>query len=194
MSDESFLFRWRAAVLSGDCDLSANARLVALAVSMRMNSEGGSAFPGGTELVERTGLSLRTIRRSEVEAVAKGWLVVIERGGSLRGGQRKATHYMAQLSPTGATQSPVSEGHRCHTRHGPVPNATGTGVTVAHQEVINSYMKKTAFSAREFVDKYGDVNFEQTFAERLGWPGAPEDSDATLALWRELHPQPKEIP
>lgn len=181
---DSVLFRWREAVLSAECDLSANARLVVLAVSMRMNSEGASAFPGGSELVERTGLSLRTVRRAEAEAVAKGWLVVVERGGAYRGGQRKATHYRAGLSTTSATQSPVSESHRCQTRQRPVPNATSTGVTVAHQEVINSYMKKTLAPA-EFVDKYGNVNFEQTFVERLGWPGAPDDHDVTLALWRD---------
>ena len=187
-NEVSFLFRWREAVLSRECDLSANARLVVLAVSMRMNSEGGSAFPGGTELVERTGLSLRTIRRAEVEAVAKGWLVVVERGGSARGGQRKATHYQAQLSPTGATQSPVSESHRCQTGQRPVPNATRTGVTVAHQEVKNSYIKKQGISPRAFVDKYGDVKFEATFVDRLSWECAPEDHTATLDLWRELHP------
>lgn len=158
MADElSFLFRWRAAVLSKDCDLSSTARLVGIAVSMRMNSDGASAFPGGTELAERTGLSLRTIRRAEEELVSSAWLTLIEQGGSRRGSRRKANHYAASFPTTDDTETPVTsdtdtpvESHRCQIRQGPVTKTTRTGVTAAHQEVQELVHKQVTAVEAEF--------------------------------------------
>ena len=171
MADElSFLFRWRAAILSDECTLSPNGRLVALAVSMHMNSDGGSAFPGGTVLKQRTGLSLRTIRRAEAELEESGWLVVVEHGGAPCGSRRKATHYAADFPTTGVRESLVSQSHRCQIGQGPVPNRTRTGVTVAHQEVKNSYIEdaaaKTDLSPEEFAAERPDTRYPSTVYDR----------------------------
>lgn len=189
MADElSFLFRWRAAILSGQCALSPNARLVALAVSMRMNSDGGSAFPGGAELTLRTGLSLRTIRRAEAEIEESGWMVLIERGGSRCGSRRKANHWSATFPTTDATESPVSESHRCQPGQGPVPNATATGVTVAHQEVKNSYMKKSPGGDKRFPQSLLVLRHEESALHEVMrlYPDDPDRQTAAMAAWHSV--------
>jgi len=67
-------FTYRDAIFASN--LSANARLVALAISYHYNwKEGNKAFPSIQSLIKETGLSKATIHRSKNELVSQGYLV-----------------------------------------------------------------------------------------------------------------------
>lgn len=200
MADElSFLFRWRAEVLSKDCDLSSTGRLVALAISMRMNSDGGSAFPGGTEISDRTALSLRTIRRAEVELVSSGWLMVIEQGGSRRGSRRQANHYAASFPTTDDTESLVTDDteslvngtgdkqdtDRCQNGHGPVSERHS-------KKFKNSNINKPAPAVDKFPPSLLVLRHEESALHEVMtlYPDDPDRQAAAMDAWHKAQPQP----
>lgn len=96
------LFTWRSAI--ADSDLPPTTRHCLLALSTYMNERGGSAFPGASLLAHDTGLHLRTVRGALSDAVARGWLEVVEKGGAPKDGPRRASVYRACV-PANVTES-----------------------------------------------------------------------------------------
>ena len=185
--DASRLFLWRKAIASKECELSSTARLVAFTVSLKMNRDGGSAYPGGTWLAEATALSVRSVRRALADLESSGWLVVVKRGGSPRSGERMATEYRANI-PTGDTVTPVTQSHQCHSVHRPVTETTVTGDTESPQDVKKTREKSGAkLSTIEFVRQAGGCQHEQTFVERLEEYFVEEaDRLEALEIWRRV--------
>jgi hypothetical protein len=97
----SRVFAWRRAICTSD--LPPTARHVALTLSLYMNGQGGSAFPGAPRLAKETGLSVRAVRQQLRGLSRGGWLCVDSRGG----GRGHATEYVAAL-PKGAPRSPIT--------------------------------------------------------------------------------------
>jgi hypothetical protein len=57
----------------------------------------GRAHPGATKQASETGFHPKSIRDINTRLVTKRYLVVIEHGGSKRGGKRIANHYLPSL-------------------------------------------------------------------------------------------------
>jgi hypothetical protein len=89
------LLDWRSALC--DSDLSATQRHVCLTLSLYMSARGDSAFPGSTRLAHDTNLHVTTVKDALRASVDKGWLVVLQKGGSPTGGKRIATVYKANV-------------------------------------------------------------------------------------------------
>ena len=71
-------FEYQDAILASD--LSANAKLTALAISYHYNwKEATESFPSISTLVARTSLSRATIHRAKIELISRGFLVSTRR-------------------------------------------------------------------------------------------------------------------
>jgi len=180
---------WRDSIANSE--LPSTARLVALTLSLWMNTDGSNARPGGETLRKASGLkSLRSVRSALTELVEAGFLSVTEKGGSPRGKARTASVYDAAFpSTTGAPDAPVQpvqEMHRCISRKGPVHLTTPTGAPDAPQEKEKRNSKEARpLSAAEFVRTAGGCQHEETFVERAGEYFTDESDRAeALELWR----------
>lgn len=89
------LFTWRSAI--AESDLPPTTRHVLLTLSTYMNERGGSAYPGSTRLARDSGLHVDTVKEHLRRARDAGWLNVVAPGGSIAGGVRLATEYVAAL-------------------------------------------------------------------------------------------------
>jgi DNA-binding transcriptional MocR family regulator len=130
------LFRWRESLCASE--LSATRRLVALVLSMHMNAVGGSCFPGIATIARETGLGRRTVIRALQDLQTSGYLTVVERGGTARSGKPKSNSYQARVPSTGATQTPVSLGHRSTSDTLLVSQTTPTGAVTTPEVVKRS--------------------------------------------------------
>lgn len=177
---------WRDSIANSD--LPSTARLVALTLSLWMNTDGTNARPGGVTLQKASGLkSLRSVRSALTELVEAGFLNVTEKGGSPRGKARTASVYDAAYpSTTGAPVAPVQEMHRCISRQGPVHLTTPTGAPDAPQEKEKRNSKEARrLSVAEFVRTAGGCQHEDTFVERAGEYFTDEaDRAEALERWR----------
>jgi hypothetical protein len=154
--ERPFLFAWQRAI--ADSALPALTRHVALTLSLYMDADGGSAFPGARRLADDTGQSLRWVRPRLVELVDAGWLDVVERGG-LRGEQRRANRYQARIPDPGHTVTGDTPSRVTH-RHG-YPGHTVTGTSDApspHHSIDQPIDQHT--SARSY-----EADFDRTWAE-----------------------------
>lgn len=91
----SLLFDWREAIITS-LGLTAPEKLVALALSCRMNQDGGSCFPSMKTLAVYTSMSADGVSRIIARLEGAGWLAVERTTG-------KRNQYVATL-PTGAIQ------------------------------------------------------------------------------------------
>lgn len=89
------LFTWRSAI--SESALPPTCRHVLLALSLYMNEKGGSAYPGSARLAHDTGLNQRTVKTQMGHAEKCGWIRVVQRGGSTKGGKRLASEYVAHI-------------------------------------------------------------------------------------------------
>lgn len=128
------VFRWRDAVLSKDCRLPSTARLVAVALSMYMDSDSlGNAFPGPAALAARTGLSPSTVKAQLAVLVREGWIEQTRRGGTDPGSSRRlASVYRGLPRPSGA---PVRQKDGVGGGRAPVREAAGTRPAEGHHLV-----------------------------------------------------------
>jgi hypothetical protein len=74
------IHEFRAAILSPSGPDAALARLVAIALTMDMNSRSLESFAGAERIAERAGLSERATRTYLTELVRQGWIVERTRG------------------------------------------------------------------------------------------------------------------
>jgi hypothetical protein len=117
------LFTWRSAIC--DSNLTPTERHVALTLALHMNERGGSAFPGAPRLARETGLHLTTVKNALGRLVEAGWLEIVARGGSPRGGRRSAHQYEARIPVAYDDRSPHTTGRderddRSSSAHRPV--------------------------------------------------------------------------
>src|SRR4051812_41969679 len=92
----SFLFKWRKSVAAAGPGLSSKAHLVALTLSLHMNRDGGSCFPGVDLLAKECNLNRKTISRAVSELERSGYIHCRRPSP----GQRRAgrnTYYFARL-------------------------------------------------------------------------------------------------
>lgn len=89
------LFTWRSAI--AESDLAPTTRHVLLTLSTYMNERGGSAYPGAARLAKDSGLHIDTVKDHLRKADVAGWLKVVMPGGSIAGGKRLATEYVASV-------------------------------------------------------------------------------------------------
>lgn len=100
--ETSYVHTWRWAIARSD--LPAVQRAVAWAMSLDMDADGGSCFPGAARVKRHTGYGLATVKAAIAGLVSKGWLIVVQRGGSPRDGVRHATEYRAVIPNPSSTQ------------------------------------------------------------------------------------------
>lgn len=130
---KSFLMRWRNAIRGSD--LKSWARLVALTLSTRMNTQGGSCYPSVTTIARDTGLGRSTVLRALAVLEKEKFLEVVVRGGSERGEKREVNHYEARIPATGVTTVPVSERDWYQQSKRLVSEKSATGVTAGPKDV-----------------------------------------------------------
>ena len=103
-------FSWERAI--GASDLPATTRHCALRLAVFMSKDGDSAYPSFTTLALTTGYDRSTIARHMTLLAETGWITVVHRGGSNRGGRRTSNVYEATIPPehlTGGTPQPVDD-------------------------------------------------------------------------------------
>jgi len=77
-----------------------------------MSKDGDSAYPSFTTLAMTTGYDRSTVARHMTLLAETGWITVVHRGGSDRGGRRTSNVYEATIPPehlTGGTPQPVAD-------------------------------------------------------------------------------------
>ena len=94
------IVRWRELVLSPAGPKSSAARLTLVALSMRMDGDGGSCWPSYTTLSAATALSERAVGLHLAQAVEEGWIVREHRGV---GRYNRGYKYQATFPPEAAT-------------------------------------------------------------------------------------------
>lgn len=102
------LFTWRSAI--ADSDLPPTTRHVLLTLSCYMNERGGSAYPGSARIAHDSGLHRDTVKDHLAQATDKGWIRVLQQGGSISGGKRLATEYVASVPGVLDPQSQTTGG------------------------------------------------------------------------------------
>jgi hypothetical protein len=103
--------KWRAAVLSADCDLPPLARLVAIVMAMFMDWDSlDGAYPGPGRVAARTGMHVSTVKRHLALLCERGWLIQTEKGFS-RGGERRASVYAGSYPSHGGTGTDDDPSH-----------------------------------------------------------------------------------
>ena len=114
---------------------SAHERLVMMAFLLHRNGDSGRCDPSVVGLAEETGLARRTVLRTIGALEGRGWIRA-SRSPGLR------TQY-ALHPPTGATQSPVSESHRCQTDTGVVSESHRSGATQSPERTKERTKERT---------------------------------------------------
>ena len=152
------LFGWRAAI--AESDLPATHRHVALVVSTYANERGASAFPGASLVARDTGLHLTTVKRALNALVGAGFLVVVVKGGAVKGGRRLATEYQLAIPSTGSTKDPVQKatGSFVHTDRGSCargPVAQGDPNSSVNSSENSSHQPEKLSTARGSVPLVG---------------------------------------
>ena len=200
MSDRlSPLFTWRAVVK--DSDLPPIAKLVAFVLSLHMNEAGGSAFPGVERLSRETSLARRTVTHWRAVLVELGFLNLVQRGGSPRGGKRLASEYKAATPSNYQTcWADLSEDRRRElNRTRPVTQRhqwrSVTGDVAPPVPVAQRPTTRGAASPQEDmeVDMKDDLSMAAGAAKREGAP-APAQSGGNPPLidacWQALNKKP----
>ena len=103
-------FSWERAI--GASGLPATTRHCALRLAVFMSKDGDSAYPSFTTLAMTTGYDRSTVARHMTLLAETGWITVVHRGGSDRGGRRTSNVYEATIPPehlTGGTPQPVAD-------------------------------------------------------------------------------------
>jgi hypothetical protein len=98
-------FSWERAI--GASGLPATTRHCALRLAVFMSKDGDSAYPSFT-----TGYDRSTVARHMTLLAETGWITVVHRGGSDRGGRRTSNVYEATIPAehlTGGTPQPVAD-------------------------------------------------------------------------------------
>lgn len=102
-------YEYQDAVLGSN--LTANAKLVALAISYHYNwKEAMASFPSISTLVKRTSLSKATIHRSKNELVSAGYLISTRRFND-------SNLYLPQIPPQSQTESKVVSQRRTNNEY-----------------------------------------------------------------------------
>ena len=101
--EATFVELWRLAIReAGKHELTAVEKAVAMDISFFMDWRTGQrAHPGSARLARETGLHVRTVQSALESLVAKGWLVVTQKGRLPKKGEKRVASKYAATYPTG---------------------------------------------------------------------------------------------
>ena len=116
---------WRTAIRTTPNTLTPTERHVAYVASCYMDwRTGQNMYAGPARIAAETGYNVTTVKRALASLVAKGWLVIFERGGfATKGGQRRANNYAATLP------RPVAQDYRSDDEETAELSPTGSAVS-----------------------------------------------------------------
>jgi hypothetical protein len=86
-------------------DMTPTEKLIALYIAWRMNRQTLEAFPSDATIARDTSYSARAVRAA-VPSLRKARLLVVSRGGSMRGRRRKTTLYRLATAEASSTVMP----------------------------------------------------------------------------------------
>lgn len=162
--ETSPLFKWREAVL--ESELSSTRKLVAMVLSVHMDSNGGSCFPGMARITRETSLGRSTVIRSLRDLQASGFLAVVRHGG---GDEKNTNRYEARMpkvdvlnTVVGVTVTPVSEEDRSHADTEVVSSESDGGVTTTPKDVDLEVVNEDDGRSRPKGQESGPERFSMT--------------------------------
>lgn len=97
-SDIHLTIRWRRAILTPRLKASPSVKLVALALSVHMDPDGGNCFPSQALLAAETGLSVRSVMRS-LAWLKKNRLLKVSSGARSKGKGWRYHIYFPTIPP-----------------------------------------------------------------------------------------------
>lgn len=139
-------FRWRRAICASE--LAPTSRLVAHVLAVHMNAARASCFPGMATIARESGLCRRSVVRAVQDLEARGYIAVVERGGTKRSGKARSNSYEARF-PTGDTVAPVTQMHRCPDDTNPVTQSHPPGDTESPEVVMELSIEQQRSQATE---------------------------------------------
>lgn len=98
MAERMFKFVWEEQ-LQGAKQLTVTARWIGQVLATKDNGTDKAPFMSNTEIVERTGLSEKTVRNARKALEEAGWITVVRRGGRSGNGSTWATSYRLTIPP-----------------------------------------------------------------------------------------------
>lgn len=116
----AFMHKWRAAVLSRDCQLSSTQKLAVLALAQFADSNGGCCFPSSSTVAECASLSEKAVQRALIVALQGGWLKRFQR--EAKGKDWRGQAYEYQLLIPSAEERPSLAKPEGAERESPAPN------------------------------------------------------------------------
>lgn len=165
-------------------DLSPPERFCLLSLADRANDQ-GQCFPSYEDIAERTGLGLRTVKRSIPKLIERGLLAVTKGGG-----KGNSNRYQISLAALMSGSKKVPERHPLESANGATVSPNGaressTGARVA-PEPIRTSKEPTPLPPKGGEDGFSDFRFFKIWETKHRIRKAENVPEAVKAAWHKI--------